>query len=349
MPEFLPPVSSTTEYYRPVEVFVVKPPKQRYWLHIILFLATIFTTLVVGARMEFNFQHNLPFFYTSNESTSSIFPLTWALHSSHILLGIPFSLTLMLILMAHEMGHYLFCRYYGVDATLPFFIPFPSLFGTMGAFIRIRSPIRSRAALFDIGIAGPIAGFVTAVVVLVLSLPLSKIASPSAPAPDIQLGYPLIFSLIRKMLPQGTIPLQAVNLHPTAIAAWVGMFATALNLLPGGQLDGGHIVFSLAPAAHRKISWLTILVLIPLAFFSCYIWLVWAIVLRVTSMRHPMVAEWPAVTGLRRWIAALGLIMLILTFCPTPLGPHTSLRELGPALKDGLQWLFYRILSRFQA
>ncbi len=245
----------------------------------------------------------------------------------------------MLILMAHEMGHYLFCRYYGVDATLPFFLPFPSLFGTMGAFIRIRSPIRSRAALFDIGIAGPIAGFVVAVtvVVLVLSLPLSKIASPSAPAPDIQLGYPLIFSLIRKMLPQGTIPLQAVNLHPTAIAAWVGMFATALNLLPGGQLDGGHIVFSLAPAAHRKISWLSILTLIPMAFYFWMGWLIWAILLRISGMRHPMVAEWPQVTGVRRWLAGFGLIMLVLTLAPAPFGAHGSLREVLTALQDWMR------------
>jgi hypothetical protein len=149
MPEFLPPVSSssTTEYYRPVEVFVAHPPKQSYWLHIVLLLATIFTTLVVGSRMEFNYRHNLPAFYIGDDSLSSIFPVTWALQSGNILLGIPFSFTLMLILMAHEMGHYLCCRYYGVNATLPFFIPFPSLFGTMGAFIRIRAPIRSRAAL----------------------------------------------------------------------------------------------------------------------------------------------------------------------------------------------------------
>ncbi len=327
MPEFLPPVSSTTDYYRPVEVFVVQPPKQRYWLHAVLFLATIFTTLVVGARMEFNFQHDLPAFYSADEGLSAVFPLTWALQSSHILFGIPFSLTLMLILMAHEMGHYLFCRYYGVDATLPFFIPFPSLFGTMGAFIRIRSEIRSRAALFDIGIAGPIAGFVTALVLLLVALPLSKTALPSAVAPDVQLGYPLIFHLIWAMLPQGGSSLQTVYLHPTAIAAWVGMFATALNLLPGGQLDGGHIIFSLAPRAHRNISWFTILVLIPMAIYFCYIWLVWAIVLRLTSMRHPMVAEWPGVTGVRRWIAVFGLLMLILTFWPAPFA-HFSLLEI---------------------
>ena len=341
MPEFLPPVSSssTTDYYRPVEVFVVQPPKQRYWLHVVLLLATIFTTLVVGARMEFNFLHNQPFFYTSDDSITSVFPLTWALQGSNILLGIPFSLTLMLILMPHEMGHYLYCRHYGVSATLPFFIPFPSLFGTMGAFIRIRSPIRSRAALFDIGVAGPIAGFSTALVVLLLALPLSKTVLPSAVAPEIQLQYPLIFRLIWAMLPRGGSTLDAVYLHPAAVAAWVGMFATALNLLPGGQLDGGHIVFSLAPRAHKTVSRLTILALIPMALYFWAGWLIWAVLLRISGMRHPMVAEWPGVTGARRWIAGFALVMLILTLAPSPFGPHGSLLEFLRALQDYLHQL----------
>ena len=203
MPEFLPPVSSssTTDYYRPVEVFVVQPPKQRYWLHIVLLLATIFTTLVVGARMEFNFQHNQPAF-SLNDDDVPFFPLRWILaEPSRLLLGLPFASTLMLILLAHEMGHYLCCRYYGVNATLPFFIPAPTLIGTLGAFIRIRSPIRSRAALFDIGIAGPIAGFVVAVTVLIFAMPLSKTMSPAMASPDIQLGYPLIFRLAWYVLP----------------------------------------------------------------------------------------------------------------------------------------------------
>ena len=341
MPEFLPPVSSssTTDYYRPVEVFVVQPPKQRYWLHIVLLLATIFTTLVVGARMEFNFLHNQPFFYSSDDSITSVFPLTWALQGSNILLGVPFSLTLMLILMAHEMGHYLYCRHYGVSATLPFFIPFPSLFGTMGAFIRIRSPIRSRAALFDIGVAGPIAGFSTALVVLLLALPLSKTVLPSAVVPEIQLRYPLIFRLVWAMLPRGGSTLDAVYLHPAAVAAWVGMFATALNLLPGGQLDGGHIVFSLAPRAHKTVSRLTILALIPMALYFWAGWLIWAVLLRISGMRHPMVAEWPAVTGVRRWIAGFALVMLILTLAPSPFGPHSSLLETLRALQDYLHQL----------
>src|SRR5579871_6414907 len=243
MPEFLPPVSSTTtDYYRPVEVFVVQPLKQRYWLHIILLLATIFTTLVVGARMEYNFQHNQPAF-SLNDDEVPFFPARWVLNDpSRLLLGLPFASTLMLILLAHEMGHYLYCRYYGVNATLPFFIPAPTLIGTLGAFIRIRSPIRSRAALFDIGIAGPIAGFVVATIVLFFALPLSKALPAAAANSDIELGYPLIFRLAWYLLPNSThaSAAQGIYFHPTAIAAWVGMFATALNLLPGGQLDGGH-------------------------------------------------------------------------------------------------------------
>jgi membrane-associated protease RseP (regulator of RpoE activity) len=327
MPEFLPPVSSSSEYYRPVEVFVAQPLKQRYWLHIVLLLATIFTTLVVGARMEFNFQHNQPSFYSSDEELSALFPLTWALQSSHILLGIPFSFTLILFFLAHEMGHYLCCRYYGVGATLPFFIPFPSLFGSMGAVILIRSPIRSRTALFDIGIAGPIAGFVVATIVLVLALPFSKLL-PAGTSSEIQLGYPLVFRLAWLVLPlppvHGSLAWQTVNLHPIAIAAWAGMFATALNLLPGGQLDGGHIVFSLAPRAHKIVSRLTILALIPMALYFWAGWLLWAVLLRISGMRHPMVAEWPGVTGARRWLALFSLVMLILTVAPAPVG-HNSL------------------------
>lgn len=339
MPEFLPPVSSTTDYYRPVEVFVVNPPKQRYWLHAILLFATVFTTLVVGARMEFNFQHNQPTFYSEDDSFAAIFPLRWALQSSNILLGVPFSGALMLILLAHEMGHYLCCRYYGVAATLPFFIPVPLLFGTMGAFIRIRAPIRSRKALFDIGIAGPIAGFVMAVTVLMLATPLSKVMPPAMAGADIQLGYPLIFRLIWHVSRPGELAagasLHSVIFHPTAIAAWLGMFATALNLLPGGQLDGGHIVFSLAPRAHKLVSRLTILALIPMALYFWAGWLTWAILLRITALRHPMVPEWPAVTGFRRWLAAFGVVMLILTLAPVPVGPHSSLLEHFRAWRAG--------------
>ncbi len=327
MSEIIPPTSSSTaEYYRPMEIVYLARPKQRYWLHVLLLLATIFTTLVVGARMEYNFQRDQPALSMSDDV--SFFPVGWVFaQPARLILGIPFAASLMLILLAHELGHYLCCQYYGVDATLPFFIPFPNFFGTMGAFIRIRSPIRSRTALFDIGIAGPIAGFIVATVVLFFAMPLSKLTAAGPSNFEIELGYPLIFRLVSHLLPSTAhVAAHALSFHPVAIAAWVGMFATALNLLPGGQLDGGHIVFAIAPRAHKIISRLTILVLIPMAIYFWLGWIIWAILLRISGMRHPIVADWPQVTGARRWLALFALLMLILTITPAPTS-HSSLPE----------------------
>src|ERR1700686_3389778 len=185
------PVHSTAEFYRPMPVYVAQQRRRHYWLHILLFLVTIFTTLVVGARMESNFLHNQSVFSLADD-TLPFFPVRWILADpSRLLMGAPFSATLMLILLAHEMGHYLCAEYYGVYATLPFFIPAPTLIGTLGPFIRIRSPIRSRAALFDIGIAGPIAGFVVALVILIVSLGFSR--PMPAGMPDSEIGFPEIF------------------------------------------------------------------------------------------------------------------------------------------------------------
>src|SRR5205807_9832219 len=249
-------------------------------------------------------------------------------------LGVPFSLTLILILLAHEMGHYLYCVRYGVSATLPFFIPFPTLIGTLGAFIRIRSPLRSRSVLFDIAIAGPIAGFVVAFAVLIFSLGQSRPAPFGAAPPDIQLGYPLVFQLARKLLLTtghagaiGSVKLAQIYLHPVSIAAWVGMFATSLNLLPGGQLDGGHIIFSVSPRAHRKISNATIIALIPMAVYFWAGWLIWAILLRLSGMRHPAVPPYPEISRGRRWLAIAAIVMLALTFAPAPIS-HGSLFNL---------------------
>ena len=328
MSDSISPVSSTTDFYRPMPVYVVERRPQRYWLHILLFVSTIFTTLVVGARMEFNFLHNQAAFSVGDEFVR-FFPIKWALaRPSRLLLGIPFSGTLLLILMAHEMGHYLYCRHYRVYATLPFFIPAPTLIGTLGAVIRIRSPIRSRDALFDIGIAGPIAGLVVSVVSLTIALGLSK-PMPSGIGPsDLQLGYPLIFQIVHRglatILPSyrlGGLPLSGVYLHPSAIAAWVGMFATALNLLPTGQLDGGHIVYALWPRAHRYISWITVLALVYLGQWYAG-WRVWAgliTVMNIISWRQRQAPDFPELRGARLGVAVLGLLMLIVTLTPSPL------------------------------
>jgi len=328
MSEISPPIpTSTIEYYQALPRPTWRAPKPRYWLHALLLLVTVFTTLVVGARMEFNFLHNLPPLTAGNEFIP-FFPVEWVLRQpSRLLLGIPFSATLLTILLAHEMGHYLLCRYYGVRATLPFFIPAPTVIGTLGAVIRIKSQIRTRAALFDIGIAGPIAGFVVAIATLAVALTLSKpLASNMGPS-DLQLGFPAIFylmhDLLRTLAPAyaaAALPLTRVYLHPTAVAAWVGMFATSLNLLPSGQLDGGHIVYALAPRIHRAISWITVIALLGLG--RLYVgWRMWAaliIVMNVLTWRQRQAPDEPALPASRWILAVFAVILLVLTFTVSP-------------------------------
>jgi Zn-dependent protease len=312
-------------------VWVIPPPRPRWWLYGLFLLLTLFSTTIVGARMEFHYLHNQPLFPLDDDALS-LFPIGWvAQHPANLLLGLPFSFTLMLILLAHEMGHYLYARHYRVYATPPFFIPFPSLIGTLGAFIRIKSPIPSRAALFDIGIAGPIAGFIPSCVALVYGLSLSRPIVGSA-ASEVQLGFPLAFDLARRLL-HIRAPISALSLHPIAVAAWVGMFATALNLLPGGQLDGGHIVFSISPRLHRWISLLTVFALIPLGKYFWMGWLIWAVLLTLTG-RHPRVPQYPDVSGGRRVLALLGLLILVFSFSRAPI-MHNSGREVWPEIRDG--------------
>lgn len=329
MSELNTPISnSTLDYYQALSAPQQARQRQRYWLHVLLLIATCFTTLVVGARMEFNFLNNLPPFAFGNDVVP-FFKIGWILERpSRLLLGIPFSVTLLTILLAHEMGHYLLCRYYGVRATLPFFIPAPTLIGTFGAVIRIKAPIRSRAALFDIGIAGPIAGFVVAVATLAVAMTLSKPMVAGAVGSDLRLGFPGIFYVVQHALRffspghgVASLPLNRVYLHPTAIAAWVGMFATALNLLPSGQLDGGHIVYALAPRAHRAISWLTVLMLVLLGWMYTN-WWVWAgllFVMNVLTQRQRQAPSFPDLPASRWPLALLALIMLALTFTVSPI------------------------------
>ena len=313
------------------QVWVVRPPHQRWWLYVLFLLLTLFSTTVVGARMQANFLRQIPVFSLSDD-TLSLFPIGWiAHHPANLLLGLPFSLTLMFILFSHEMGHYLYARHYRVYATPPFFVPFPSLIGTLGAFIRIKGPIPSRAALFDIGIAGPIAGFIPACVALVYGLSLSHRIAGSA-ASEIQLGFPLAFHLAARLL-QPAVPLSTLSLHPIAAAAWVGMFATALNLLPGGQLDGGHIIFSISPRLHRWISLLTVFALLPFGKYLWTGWFLWAVLLALTG-RHPRVPRYPDVFGRRRALALCAALMLVLTFTPAPF-THSSGREVWPQIRDG--------------
>lgn len=322
MPDNSPP-SLEYQIYDPerqeIRVVVIQPPRRRYWLHALLFVATVFTTLCIGAKLQFNFDHNVGA-YVDN---SDLWPWVWVMQDwRRLLMGIPFSACLLGILTAHEFGHFVYCVRRGVYATLPFFIPAPTIIGTMGAFIRIRSPIRSRSDLFDIGIAGPIAGFVVAVPLLLYGLSISQPLTPQAAQADISFGLPLIFTLGHWLLHLAGNPLASqfalsqIYLSPVGIAAWFGMFATALNLLPGGQLDGGHIIFSIRPDWHRRVSMLAIIGLLVLSWYLWAGWLLWAIVLRLTGSRHPNVPMAPPLNRKRKWLGAFALLMLVLSMAP---------------------------------
>jgi membrane-associated protease RseP (regulator of RpoE activity) len=290
-------------------------PKQRLWLHALLLVLTLFTTTLVGAHMEYNFVHNLPFF--DLERDLDIFTL--GLRSFTLFEGgLPFSLTLLAILMAHEMGHYLACVYYSVDATLPFFLPAPTPFtGTLGAFIRIRSPIYNKRILFDIGIAGPLAGFIFLVPALGAGLAFSKIIPGINHQGAIQLGTPALLWLLQKTIFPG-VPAADIYLHPVARAAWVGMFATALNLLPVGQLDGGHIVYALLGRSHKWITQTFLLALLPMGKLWNGWWF-WAVLLFFLARKHPPVYDQSDIGYSRIKLGILALVVFILCFSIAPI------------------------------
>jgi membrane-associated protease RseP (regulator of RpoE activity) len=291
------------------------PPPRRLWLHILLFLVTFFTTTLVGAHMMFNFRHDLPLF--EMEQLSDV--ITVGLRSpSAFFDGLPFSLTLLIILTAHEMGHYIACVWYGVDATLPFFLPSPVPgTGTFGAFIRIRSHIPTKRALFDIGVAGPLAGFVFLTPALLIGLAFSRVLPGIGHRGAWQLGTPALQWIAEKLIFPGVRP-SDIYLHPMARAAWVGMLATAINLIPAGQLDGGHIVYSTFGRAHKWITWIFIAALLPMGWFYWYGWLLWAVMLFFFARRHPAVYDPDDIGAGRIRVGALALIVFILCFTLAP-------------------------------
>jgi membrane-associated protease RseP (regulator of RpoE activity) len=291
--------------------------QDRYWLHILLFLLTLASTTLLGAGQYASFQ--TPF----GE------PIT--LELSLLLGGLWYSLTILAILGAHEMGHYLACRYYQVDASLPYFLPFPLvLTGTLGAFIRIREPIRTKPMLFDIGVAGPVAGFIVAVPALFWGLSLSRVDPLPEEFLGLSLGEPLLFQwaagLLFGPIPEG----ESIHLHPMGFAAWFGLLATALNLFPIGQLDGGHIMYAALGRRSTVITLLAIGATIVLTFFSLS-WLLWSILLIVMLLvfgpRHPRtVDDHVPLDAARLLVALLALGILAVCFTPAPI----ELLELMP-------------------
>jgi membrane-associated protease RseP (regulator of RpoE activity) len=286
----------------------------RLWLHILLFAFTLLTTTVIGARIQYNFDHSLPFFDVDRDL--AVFLDSWK-HPATLLSGLPYSLTLLTILMAHEMGHYLACVYYGIDASLPYFLPAPTLTGTLGAFIRIHSPIYSKRILFDIGVAGPIAGFLFLLPALSVGLALSKVVPGIATTGSFHPGTPIILGLLQKLIFPG-VGVNDLYLHPIVRAGWVGLLATAMNLLPAGQLDGGHILYAISPARHKLISRIMIGSLMLLGVFFGYEWIVFALILFFFGRKHPVIYDPEAIGPTRMRFAVLALVIFILSFMPAP-------------------------------
>ena len=289
-------------------------PRRSLIIAIALFGVTAFSTLAAGAQFAAA--------YAANQSPGfdrffSDYFRPFA-QPRLFISGIPFALTLMGILLAHELGHFFACRHYQINATYPYFIPAPTLIGTLGAFIRIRSPIFNRRALFDMALAGPLVGFLIAVPALALAILFSKAIPVSDASSSLVFGRPLAERLLEVALRPG-VPHTHLLLHPVGRAAWVGLFATALNLLPAGQLDGGHILYALASERHRRVSFAVALLLVPLAVKFWPGWLVWAVLLVAIGFRHPpLIDRWEPLDGRRRVLAGVALAIFVLCFMPAP-------------------------------
>jgi membrane-associated protease RseP (regulator of RpoE activity) len=307
---------SPSYVWQPVPKF-----RDRIWVHALLFLLTVLTTTLVGVNHYLGFMSDFGARRLPHLTTAAM-----------LVRGFWYSGTILAILGVHELGHYLACRYYDVDASRPFFLPMPFILtGTLGAFIRIREPIPAKRMLFDIGIAGPIAGFLIAVPALFMGLAMSDVARIPPGMTGFELGEPLLFKLASWLI-WGTPPRGfSVNMHPMAFAAWFGLLATALNLFPIGQLDGGHISYTVLG---RKSSTLTVVMIgiaIVLTWFSLS-WLVWTVLmigmLRVFGRHHPPVPdEHVPLDRTRQILAAFALAMFVLCFTPVPFSSLEVIRR----------------------
>ena len=323
-------------YHVPPPLPSTPPRRDRVWLHYLLFILTLVSTTLTGAdnyavfSLDFNQLNRL---LALPDADRQAWATALASTPSYYLNGLWYSLTVLAILGCHEMGHYYASLRYGVDVTRPFFIPAPTftLAGTLGAFIRIRSRIPTKVALFDIGIAGPIAGFLVAVPALFIGLSMSRLERlPDDPSNLWELGEPLLFQFAAWLMlgppPEG----YTISMHPMAFAAWFGLLATALNLFPISQLDGGHICYAVLGRRSTWVTYLMIAIAIGLTFVSLS-WVAWAVLLvimiGVLGPHHPPTFDEHDPIGIPRLIlAGFALVMLIVCFTPAPIGPFVGVR-----------------------
>jgi len=265
---------------------------------ILLFAVTFATTLVAGALQQ------------------GVNPLEDPLS---VWKGLPFSLTLLFILGSHEFGHWAMARRHGIDVTLPHFIPAPSIIGTFGAFISMKSPIPDRRVLLDVGAAGPLTGLIVSVPVLLAGLFLSDVTAASPDAEGLTLGSSLLFSLLTWLVHGSTPDELNLVLHPVAFSGWIGLLVTNLNLLPVGQLDGGHVAYAVLERRQRVLSAAVVAGLLILGVVGWSGWLLWAAILMVLGIHHPPVTfDWIPLDRRRRTIGWITLGLFAATFIPVP-------------------------------
>lgn len=303
----LPP-TPVFQYYRPL-----RPRFQdRVWKHVVLFLLTVCTATFAGAGYYLSF---------ASDFGRRAMPFDWSV----FLHGLWYSIPVLLILGAHEMGHYLLCRRYNVDASLPYFIPAPlPLTGTFGAVIKIREAFPTRTILFDIGVGGPIAGFLALLPLLFWGMAMSRVVPTPHIEAGIAFGEPLLFRLASWLVLGPIRDGQSLNAHPMVFAAWFGMLATALNLLPFGQLDGGHITYATLGRWSTPLSIATVTTAVLMTVFVSISWVVMTLMMVVMVYTlgpgHPRVIyEHEPVGAARNAVAILALIIFILCFTPVPL------------------------------
>ena len=286
------------------------------WRYVVLFLLTFLTTTAAGAAHYASFHVGF---------ARAELPFTWV---ELFVRGLWYSVPILAILGTHEMGHYFACRYYGVEASRPYFLPMPFvLTGTLGAFIRIRQPIPNKRQLFDIGIAGPIAGFLVAIPVLFVGMYLSRVVEIPADfeGDGFRIGKPLLYMAAR-WLTFGTVPDGSlVEMHPMLFAAWFGLIATALNLFPIGQLDGGHISYAVLGPRSTIVTLVMIGCVVGLTFWSLS-WALWAaltiVMLLAFGPRHPRTPdEDEPLDAVRKRLAVFAVVMFVLCFTPAPIEP----------------------------
>lgn len=295
-----------------------RPSRKSLVLAVVLFLLTLCTCLVAGTHFAVAYAHNEA---VSIDELKHAFTLFYK-NPSGLLAGLPFAATLLGILLAHELGHFFACRYHRLRSSYPFFIPFPNLAGTFGAFILIRSPMRTNRALFDVGASGPIVGFVFAIPALIYGVLHAKVVPGLANPAHAELiyGTPLLLRLLEAVFHPRVSP-DALLLPPIGRAAWVALFVTSLNLIPVAQLDGGHILRSLSVRAHRVFSFVLPIGLLALGWLHFWEgWYVWGGMLLVMRLlRIPPVYDPAPLDAKRRFWAFLALIIFALCFMPSPI------------------------------